>query len=200
MLRKCDDAFQSTLPAWGATVDLHRQAGTSEISIHAPRVGSDRGHGPQRHARCISIHAPRVGSDLAKKIGVNLRIRFQSTLPAWGATVRAARDFDARARISIHAPRVGSDMPAPCRRASGLISIHAPRVGSDICAQSRYRSLRDFNPRSPRGERHSSRIHYCGAYAFQSTLPAWGATTLHIMSMSSANFNPRSPRGERLGA
>ena len=34
--------FQSTLPVWGATVHIERNDLTSVISIHAPRVGSDR--------------------------------------------------------------------------------------------------------------------------------------------------------------
>ena len=34
-----------------------------DISIHAPRVGSDRDDGYSRDGEWISIHAPRVGSD-----------------------------------------------------------------------------------------------------------------------------------------
>ena len=59
---------------------------SEDISIHAPRVGSDliliaRAADAQK----ISIHAPRVGSDICSYIPI----------PA--------------ATISIHAPRVGSD-------------------------------------------------------------------------------------------
>ena len=80
------------------------------ISIHAPRVGSD-GQRQDHHAlRHISIHAPRVGSDrtygVAKFVreddfnprsprgerrvaqyGYHENSLFQSTLPAWGATL-----------------------------------------------------------------------------------------------------------------
>ena len=79
--------FQSTLPVWGATVAMSRSPCTpSEISIHAPRVGSDV-HAIANIGRVydISIHAPRVGSDV--------HIRGGLFLP----------------HISIHAPRVGSD-------------------------------------------------------------------------------------------
>ena len=57
--------FQSTLPVWGATA-LSRVPATcpAEISIHAPRVGSD--------------HILPVGRDIPAE--------FQSTLPVWGAT------------------------------------------------------------------------------------------------------------------
>ena len=149
--------FQSTLPVWGATIvpdtpaafvlDFNPRSPCGErrevrfapmadwphISIHAPRVGSDRGniastapgnisiHAPRvgsdqvgyvPAARCkISIHAPRVGSD-----GLCLQScagdgPFQSTLPVWGATVPAIYGSIERT-ISIHAPRVGSDCSA----------------------------------------------------------------------------------------
>jgi len=60
-----------------------------DVSIHAPRVGSDA---PLRLspwlARPVSIHAPRVGSDAA-----------------FGSVT-------ADGMVSIHAPRVGSDLSA----------------------------------------------------------------------------------------
>ena len=79
--------FQSTLPAWGAT--RHDRKGIIRIfiSIHAPRMGSDRS---------------RVEQHIVPQI-------FQSTLPAWGATVLPDR-FRGFYIISIHAPRMGSDM------------------------------------------------------------------------------------------
>ena len=55
--------FQSTLPVWGAT-PVHRAAGgIRQISIHAPRVGSDLAGIKLPESLPISIHAPRVGSD-----------------------------------------------------------------------------------------------------------------------------------------
>ena len=84
---------------------------------------------------------------------LKLRFRFQSTLPAWGATgSRIERPFPQY--ISIHAPRMGSDLytlgertrffrfqstlpawgatSAPENWREQLkISIHAPRMGSD---------------------------------------------------------------------
>ena len=62
----------------------------------------------QREVIDISIHAPRVGSD---DLRIYLRrwvSRFQSTLPVWGATF-TLYDVAAALYISIHAPRVGSD-------------------------------------------------------------------------------------------
>ena len=88
------------------------------------------GDHPDGHG--ISIHAPRVGSD---RIGWDVLIRlgrFQSTLPVWGAT-DAKEQMMEQMEISIHAPRVGSDPgPCPLRAQTWSISIHAPRVGSDF--------------------------------------------------------------------
>ena len=56
--------FQSTLPGWGATIGFAEAASADDISIHAPRMGSDQ-HlvGYLRFLLYISIHAPRMGSD-----------------------------------------------------------------------------------------------------------------------------------------
>ena len=131
----------------------------SEISIHAPRMGSDPGRDLKHPLPMISIHAPRMGSD---RDGVGLFStvpQFQSTLPAWGATIIQPGRYFPR-RISIHAPRMGSDVVV-----NGLtykldyISIHAPRMGSDSADFLRLYKRRNFNPRSPHGERR--RGHYC---------------------------------------
>ena len=191
--------FQSTLPVRGATNDILLALPKKEISIHAPRAGSDEDDANE--------DAPVV--------------EFQSTLPVRGATtpdIRKAHrydDFNPRSPcgerhgelpdisltqyISIHAPRAGSDMfsPAPCgasgyfnprspcgERLEGIdrrvtrveISIHAPRAGSDAEAEAT-RSL---------------------IQAFQSTLPVRGATRGNNTHPGRhRNFNPRSPCGER---
>ena len=190
--------FQSTLPAWGATGWLRNGLPRRPISIHAPRVGSDAAALLLCHLHIISIHAPRVGSD-ATTLSPWLRpARFQSTLPAWGATTCSWLRRQ-NTRISIHAPRVGSDaarkptlvdkyifqstlpawgatQPSGAKSEDCSISIHAPRVGSDEIVDDQRVS----------------------AEGFQSTLPAWGATRGHVIARAArTNFNPRSPRGER---
>ena len=57
----------------------------AKISIHAPRMGSDKGCRPVDYELMISIHAPRMGSD------------------------KGCRLVDYELMISIHAPRMGSD-------------------------------------------------------------------------------------------
>ena len=71
--------FQSTLPAWGATCVGCRSRLLSDISIHAPRMGSDLPARAIFSAVSISIHAPRMGSDSTVKAYSNDRIK-RSTL------------------------------------------------------------------------------------------------------------------------
>ena len=167
--------FQSTLPVWGATpmqiplpvrpIDFNPRSPCGERQLPALQRGTDGHFNPrspcgERHFNDvysvllddISIHAPRVGSNRcfreALLPGWNFNPRspcgerpiwglsglpemeFQSTLPVWGAT-----------HISFG------------YRQGGLISIHAPRVGSDAVGKQRLRLDRNFNPRSPCGER-----------------------------------------------
>ena len=147
-----EEGFLSTLPARGATIvsgappdeediSIHAPREGSDlcdfvgfvrwgISIHAPREGSDAGQGLGVVGVAISIHAPREGSDMAAFADAIRGGVFLSTLPARGAT-RPERQADALRRISIHAPREGSDCPSGSRASSKSY----------------------FYPRSPRGER-----------------------------------------------
>ena len=125
------------------------------------------------------------------------RSRFQSTLPARGATGEAMQGR-LTIVISIHAPRTGSDTIADFARAALNISIHAPRTGSDGASPQRPPPSRHFNPRSPHGERLMALVERLKIRLFQSTLPARGATQKVIPSVQvDADFNPRSPHGER---
>ena len=171
------------------------------ISIHAPRTGSDRYRaGRYNPAERISIHAPRTGSDGITAALTTRSGLFQSTLPARGATAEYLSTIAHRS-----------------------ISIHAPRTGSDAKKTMRALAHLNFNPRSPHGERHrpirllvvvdaisihaprtgSDKAFITSSMPrnlFQSTLPARGATKGAEQDFSRhCNFNPRSPHGERLG-
>jgi len=100
--------FQSTPPEWGATILLHTTGAYFDVSIHAPRVGSDFFFCHKNMIELVSIHAPRVGSDgyinaiassterfnprppsgerLAGVVKTIWSFGFQSTPPEWGAT------------------------------------------------------------------------------------------------------------------
>ena len=64
---------------------------------------------PERDLAPFSIHAPRMGSDKGGKGNMIKLTFFQFTLPVWGATISfifLAISF----AFSIHAPRMGSDV------------------------------------------------------------------------------------------
>ena len=104
--------------------------------------------------RLISTHAPRTGSDNPRNLH---------------------RD---RSTISTHAPRTGSDVFRAQAAPPARISTHAPRTGSDTLPRVVRQPGRNFNPRSPHGERLVIRSICCAGMQ---------------------NFNPRSPHGERRG-
>ena len=102
----------------------------------------------------ISIHAPRTGSDSIKSISAFISLHFNPRSPhgerqrcvfgmASGGyfnprSPHGERPANAAALpscicISIHAPRTGSDDIVEWGGADELISIHAPRTGSDVC-------------------------------------------------------------------
>ena len=191
----------------------------------------------------ISIHAPRVGSDRGNVLKLSIIHYFYPRSPRGERHIAYRAKMD-DIRISIHAPRVGSDRVASYHKTtSGIISIHAPRVGSDGQPLNFSYGGEYFYPRSPRGERlrflridqtdslflstlpawgatiiswlispiylisiHAPRVGsdpFHGLTAtreavFLSTLPAWGATISRMAStLITQHFYPRSPRGER---
>ena len=60
----------------------------------------------------ISIHAPRGGSDLDYQGGVNNRCHFNPRSP-WGERPGVVSKAGVQQHISIHAPRGGSDYDCP---------------------------------------------------------------------------------------
>ena len=142
--------FQSTPPAWGATVRLYFPLNVRRISIHAPP------HGERRENRLrlkpngyISIHAPRMGSDVVV-VEFFRRESISIHAPAWGATRRSRRAYPCDL-ISIHAPAWGAAIVRYLRLELRYISIHAPAWGA-ACRSVRFpRALIYFNPRSRMG-------------------------------------------------
>ena len=148
------NGFQSTLPARGATPGRMEDPHDLQISIHAPRTGSDRDeaaefvrrlisiHAPRTGSdkkkgfkRCrldISIHAPRTGSDRQRKIRDFISPRFQSTLPARGATERTMALANCQTDFNPRSPHGERPVVTAEENAEAVISIHAPRTGSDV--------------------------------------------------------------------
>ena len=146
--------FQSTLPGWGATIGDDVFLRGDDISIHAPRMGSDSQTSMSSlPSLVISIHAPRMGSDMVLPLTVVSTVLFQSTLPGWGAT-RQGVLRKPRLQISIHAPRMGSDFTDRKRTVNlELFQSTLPGWGATPEATHEIPVFTNFNPRSPDGER-----------------------------------------------
>ena len=189
--------FLSTLPARGATFVVAGAEGDT-LGDFYPR--SPRG---ERH----------VADALAAMLS-----RFLSTLPARGATVDTMT-LSYRTIISIHAPREGSDRrfavafvmavrflsTLPARGATDFCFVTLiffeflstlPARGATPSSTCSWRSTGYFYPRSPRGERPSSRGWMLTSSTFLSTLPARGATfVLHGVTPSFQFLSTLPARG-----
>ena len=123
----------------------------------------------------ISIHAPRTGSDASERACGDRPRKFQSTLPARGAT-RDGDGGDLMEVISIHAPRTGSDEGVNQLTIREVFQSTLPARGATLAITMRTFRACYFNPRSPHGERR-----------------AYHTTCDRVAD----HFNPRSPHGER---
>ena len=123
--------FQSTLPARGATLFRALQRAHIVISIHAPRTGSDAiGRASRRACGYFNPRSPH-GERHGRVNRIALKVEFQSTLPARGATRRGRGHGGAHPHFNPRSPH-GERLTlqqATIRRYE--ISIHAPRTGSD---------------------------------------------------------------------
>ena len=73
-------------PRAGSDILMCPSGVQGQISIHAPRAGSDSNLSPTEVNTEISIHAPRAGSDASARPQRCAASAFQSTLPVRGAT------------------------------------------------------------------------------------------------------------------
>ena len=146
-----------------------------DISIHAPRTGSDQkalktGADPVIFQSTL----PARGATAPSPDPNNYK-QFQSTLPARGATEQPQGDDRDERQFQSTLPARGATVLSGHVAPLDLISIHAPRTGSDRTRRANITTFSDFNPRSPHGERL---VH--------------GDT-----ARRQSDFNPRSPHGER---
>ena len=178
----CPTSFQPTLPARGATglcADCHQKRA---ISTHAPRTGSDEGcsssAGTSRHFNPRSPHGERRH---AARL-YDGAVRFQSTLPARGATLVVGGASKLVAVFQSTLPARGATPHPSASNATECISIHAPRTGSDDLLATSVESLAIFQSTLPaRGATGSKRMSTRKQFLFQSTLPARGATPRFLL-------------------
>ena len=198
--------------------DFLRKKQQGDISIHAPRTGSDcrelRVAPHRRHFNPRSPHGERRNI----RQPFLLPFLFQSTLPARGATQGAVQkeprtDFNPRSphgerrlqcgafstteNFNPRSPHGERPILFCCPRPGGYFNPRSPH-GERLENDSGALGVADFNPRSPHGERRAFRPAWQPRARFQSTLPARGATVPVCNAQPPlTDFNPRSPHGER---
>ena len=168
----------------------------------------------------ISIHAPRTGSDVTFWHPIGIHLKFQSTLPARGATAANA-ELSVKGQFQSTLPARGATWKIPQIAAMlGFQSTLPARGATRVCACAGARGS-DFNPRSPHGERRSIATDLYANYGISIHAPRTGsdiaqnADVIHLLTISIhaprtgsdyvfpvplapvMNFNPRSPHGER---
>ena len=146
------------------------------ISIHAPRVGSDRLRPVRGHPASCDFNPRSPGGERrASSTTKRPTFLFQSTLPGWGATVPAQVLADV-VLISIHAPRVGSDPIANRGMAqASQFQSTLPGWGATDAPMRAASCLPYFNPRSPGGERPRQVDHATVAHDISIHAPRVGS-------------------------
>ena len=146
----------------------------------------------------ISIHAPRMGSDMKVTSPSDLMQIFQSTLPGWGATrpssssCQSSKYFNPRSPdgerpgqavaekwlcgFQSTLPGWGATKPCPARMISHIFQSTLPGWGATCEGRTRRRAGRFQSTLPGWGATYLVREGTYGADKFQSTLPGWGAT------------------------
>ena len=123
---------------------------------------------------------------------------FQSTLPVRGATKDKKR-MTQEDRISIHAPRAGSDGAHRTRRKRKRnFNPRSPCGERHVCERRLVRWREDFNPRSPCGSDGTPFEAVNMLTGISIHAPRAGSDqVIRVYVQNATYFNPRSPCGER---
>ena len=121
-----------------------------------------------------------------------MQFEFQSTRPAWGATLGEGPGGRSE-KFQSTRPAWGATPEDNGEAAVVEVSIHAPRVGRDEIERAGANPLNGFNPRAPRGARRLLSKIDRGKRKFQSTRPAWGATHIGKGYAELAEFQSTRP-------
>ena len=124
----------------------------------------------------ISIHAPREGRDREAPYQKGVKIAFQSTRPARGATRAKGGAPLWSTNFNPRAPRGARRRAAAFRSPLRHFNPRAPRGARPTLPKQRRSAKKNFNPRAPRGAR-----------------PGRGCIDAAFV----CDFNPRAPRGAR---
>ena len=191
-----------------------------DISIHAPRGGSDA-NDPGAVPAAGNFNPRSPWGERLDPLQPTIRQReFQSTLPVGGATPVSRSKSVMTSEFQSTLPAGGATETYDKPPTLSDISIHAPRGGSDLPSPFLTVLTFLFQSTLPAGGATKPEKLTPGRLVFQSTLPAGGATlvvqllhrsfciSIHAprggsdtakiaIHRRTGNFNPRSPRGER---
>ncbi len=161
----------------GKRLIVHRRRDKGHLNFNPrfPRGKRLLRHDYRLFLFAISIHASREGSDLAAGTNAAEYWPFQSTLPAREAT----------GDCSSTSIRSSFQSTLPAREATAKPMRHI-------------QSVRNFNPRFPRGKRHHQDNLLQHHYHISIHASREGSDTEKPKQSSKySNFNPRFPRGKR---
>ena len=187
--------FQPTLPAWGATsLPSLRLRPVQYFNPRSPRGERHHYHLCAFDLSNISTHAPRVGSDPASPYQQPNVHKFQPTLPAWGAT-------QPNRCVNAGAPNFNPRSPRGERLRYKLLGLEQltfqptlPAWGATHGQRLYSWNQENFNPRSPRGERPVfPTIIYCDLY-FNPRSPRGERRVQHIQRRVVLLISTHAPR------
>ena len=164
--------FQSTPPHGGRRVAHDDQILEAPVSIHAPAWGAtDHRRFTDNQAGSFNPR-PRMGGDVrGSATGASISL-FQSTPPAWGATLPVLVPHD-------HQPFQST-----------------PPHGGRLQDLFDYNPMLWFQSTPPHGGRLNPEARAIQSYMFSIHAPAWGATSArHQHPRISTGFNPRPRMG-----
>ena len=167
------------------------------ISIHAPRTGSDAQNADVIHLLTISIHAPRTGSDTTPRMRSTTTRHFNPRSPH-GERRAASSVREVRPLFQSTLPARGATLQANLASGHRYISIHAPRTGSDVVEVYNVVAHNQISIHAPRTGSDDNGLFNEDDIAISIHAPRTGSDHLRrVRRIRRFYFNPRSPHGER---
>ena len=192
-------AFQFTPPVWGATNYLEKNDRAEEISIHAPRMGSDCiPHNLNRDVNYFNSRSPH-GERSGFCIFSVTALFFQFSLPAWRATLGMYEFIHIELVFNSRSPHGERLLYFSVTNSSVDFQFSLPAWRATKPSKPRNLKPKVFNSRSPHGERlHDALVEHQMAI-FQFSLPAWRATNKQQKTSFFSHFSILAPRMESDG-
>ena len=190
----CDNIFQSTLPARGATCRWRSLSAVYSFQSTLPARGATLSSIELiQRDKHFNPRSPRGERLTCRILILTLRV-FQSTLPARGATRTVLAAGESHKFQSTLPARGATSFRRSFRHLIPHFNPRSPRGERPRASGCTLPAIAHFNPRSPRGERRTSPLSSRRVKSFQSTLPARGATILTATNIVNPPISIHAPR------